>query len=383
MAVDFSREDFAGWLHQMQRQGRHQSDDEEIDRLFVDMVQANRPREIREALEAVNDAADLHGIEHVAPENNPNDDHLDYANTGESYNLTVGYDAREQRFILTSWGGWTEAALAQLHEEGIPANEGEAVCERCERVWPVDELEQDICERCRRAPTWPTWEPGDRPLIARLRSIGGPMIAVHYLAPDDYLSGLVYPRHTTEGIALAFSVEGLGGTFFASNSNAAVEPQSSPVIDSHFVSNVPFTNSWENLATAFSRKGMMDLYVTGIGRSRHDPDIGIEREQFSRLTVAMDAFLATGGTQQPYRAFLDPPPVLWACHEIDRVVWYEERGEATVDAYVGELSVWGTRSPDLEQLIEYGFIAWKNDGSVRSYLESIGVCRRERAERGN
>lgn len=276
-----------------------------------------RSDDIRGTLELISDLAGYHGVENVGPENTPRG--LMYVNTGETYDATVGYDEERNEFVLTSWGDWIEAVEAELAEE---------------------EEEEE------REPAT-LWSPHKKePLIAVLRSVEGPPIAVHLMDKDD--------------MSLAFSVPADDTMFYAQHDDS------------------PYRRTWASLIDAFKR-GQDDVYVTSI---RHPPqNFGIERSQFERLSVAMDAFMEAGLERQPVKYLLEAPPVLWTCGQVSHVVWYEERGVATVEAHVGDparinsLSIWSARSPELEALIEDGFLKWKRDDTVREYLKEIGVCR--------
>lgn len=310
------------------------------------MQEAEDYRDVRKVLEDIDDRSQSFGVEGVAPEGGgQRGPSLDYVNTGDTYDATIGYDTGTSSFIITSWGGWVENAEADLALENPPE---EAECAQCNRSFPIDALDDELCRECqRRNEPPPTWKPRpDQPLVAVLRSVEGAPIAVHMLNREALLG---------------FSAPVADGVFYAEHPGFA------------------FNRTWPSLVDAF-RRGQDDLYVTSI-RTMPQQMFSIERGQFERLTVAMDAFMETGDEYQPIKEMLQVPEVLWTCDQISHVRWHEERGDSVVEAFVGDymedgsILVWSARSPELEQLIEDGLIAWKNNDSVRDYLQDIGVCR--------
>lgn len=357
----------ADTLVRLLHDGERGSPDEENDASAVIalMNEARRfnHREIGAAMDAADELLEGHGIESLFVRDGQivNDAWdaafgIDYVNLGDTYLATVIYDYEAHEFYIGSWGDWVETTEAQLQREvalecagcGTEFNPDEGGAETTERGDATD-----LCASCvRDRDHLPMWEPQDnQPLIAMLRSIEGSPIAVHVV------------EHTGDDVILAFSAQETEDHFIAQRDDE------------------PFVRNWSGLVRAF-QQGQPDLYICGSGRERGGrsvrPDLGIEREGFQRLAVAMSVYL---DSERVDPGLLKTPPALWACNQIDHVQWYEERGEAAVEAYVGDpgqtnsLSVWSARSPELEQLIEDGFISWNRDDTVREYLQSIGVCR--------
>jgi hypothetical protein len=338
-----------------------------IQRLYNEMHDAIGMREIRAVLRRINDAANQHGVESVAPERNAGRRALVYINTGDTYDETIGFDEGADAFIITTWGGWLEEAEREINEEGEPARNDEDVCVGCGRIYLNEELDYDddgtgaTCRNCRK-PEIPIWHPGNvEPLVAILRALGGEPIAVHCIDRDP--------------LTLAFS-------FMQTADHLIAEREE-----------FPFKIEWATLLRLFVTEERAEWNVCGTGRYIHtqrvQPDLSIEREMFQRLYVAMDAFLGTGAERQPVAEFLKMPPVLWTCGQVNEIQWIEgERGEdGGVQAFVrqhhepgsqiefDDLVVWSAAGDELRELITDGFIAWNRDDTVRAYLKSIGVCR--------
>lgn len=295
---------------------------------------------------------------------------IEYVNLGDTYRATVIYSYERHEFYIGSWGGWVEATEAQFQREVAPE------CAECGNGFNPEEAgsettergdEYDLCGGCvRDRDHLPTWTPQKfQPLIAMLRSIEGPPIAVHVL------------EHTDNDVILAFS---------------ALETED------HFIAqrdDEPFVRHWSGLVGAF-RRGQNDLYICGSGGLRGDrnhrnsfhhvqPDLGIERESFQRLAVAVSEYL---DSERVDPGLLNTPPVLWTCDQVNEVQWIDdERGNGGgVQAFVrrhpvgstieaDDLVVWAAAGDELRELINDGFIRWNRDDTVREYLQSIGVCR--------
>lgn len=337
-------------------------------------------RRANDVLERANRLLQGHGVEALRSEGAHVDNyHYDiiaaYVNLGDTYATTLVYDTEQGEFLLTSYGdfleGW-EAVERRAEEEADPE---EDVCVTCGEQFPMEEMVLEVdptsgrheaqCRNCYRDPL-PTWDPRDEDavLIAVLRAVEGQLLAVHYLP------------HADQPYTLAFSIMQTADHLLA------------------YMPETPYSRTWPGLVDAFKRQN--DLYVAGTGRAGVDEGLtaGIERSQFQRLTVAMDAAMETGMERQPVREFLEPPPVLWTCVQIVGCVWDEERGDAAVECYVRpgdtegwsaqrvmpgadvrDLSVWSARTPEVEQLVEDGFIKWGDDESVRRYLKELRLCR--------
>lgn len=375
-AIEFTREEFA----EHARRNIGENDPEEREEVFSALQAAHGVRAINEALEAANDFLDGSGVEALFGRDgqvvtDPWDSvHLlEYVNVGDTYITTLLYDVQRRTFYLGDWGSFVEVWEAENRPE--PEEPEEDVCVQCGETFPMEEMIMTVdptsgrhealcreCEQKSRPP--PTWEPDSypRPLVAMLRSVEGAPIAVHYMerrASDP----------NSEDPLLAFSVPYFGGH----------PTWKEPYLYIARREGEPYTRTWPSVVDAFRRGD--DLYVASTDPYRLGENIGIERDQFQRLAVAMDSFLERGMEGQS-RMFLETPPVLWTCNQISHVEWHEERGEAWVHAYVGDyreagaLSVWSARSPEIESLIEDGFIRWKSDDSVRRYLQEIGLCRK-------
>lgn len=286
---------------------------------------------------------------------------------------TLIYDWVNDMFLVGSPNDFWERHVASIRRDRDPFPDAPDTdeCEQCGAVFPIDDG-NNLCENCR--PRLPIWHPNyDEPLVAMLRSIEGHPLAVHLIEPD-HNTARWNKIVDSQGPVLAFSI---------------------PQTEDHFIASLswgdrdePYSVPWATVLDAFINKKMIDLYVSGRGDSYHsNPNVAIEREMFQRLYVAMDAFMETGMTHQPTKEFLKIPPVLWTCDQINEIVWHEERGESVVEAFVAtydekgtiqtDLSVWSARTPELNELIDDGFIQWKNDRSVRDYLHRIGVCRQK------
>jgi Zn finger protein HypA/HybF involved in hydrogenase expression len=358
-AIEFTREEFA----EHARANIGEPDPEELEAVFSALQAAHGGRQVNEALEAANTFLDGSGVEALFGRDgqvvtDPWDSvHLlEYVNV-DTYITTLLYDVQRRTFYLGNWGDFVEAWEAEWEAERHPT---EDVCVQCGQQFPVEQLTYDddgqgaVCRECdQEHRTPPTWEPGKTErLIAMLRSVEGFPVAVHMIDYDE--------------LRLAFSVPmtAIYDDFKHQTDFIAQSTQA------------PYSLKWPSLVEAFRRQD--DLYVA----STNPPNmnVGIERDQFQRLAVAMDSFMEHGMERQA-KMFLETPPVLWRCEQISHVQWHEERGEAWVHAYVGDyreagaLSVWSARNPEVESLIEDGFISWKNDDSVRKYLQEIGLCR--------
>lgn len=322
--VEFSHSE---WNDFLLAQGVQHSDDPPP---LWDAMQSARGAEVGKTLERANRLVDGHGVEAIHAEGQPYGEIVaTYVNFGDPYVQTLLYDTEADTFYLTSYGDWLEGWEAEHPTE-------------------EEEEEEERVDSWRPGGYW-----GDPPMIATLRSVEGDEIAVHLWGAGD-------------NPVLAFSIAFRDGSF------------SSRQIVSRDRQNVePYTYRLTELIEHFRRSDAMSVAFT-------TRDVTLNREQFNRLQVALDGFFERGNVALP--AFLKPPPVLWTCEQVNHIVWYEERGEATVDAFVAEfdnrgrahheLSVWSAHSPDVEELIEGGFIKWGKDATVREYLGLIGVCRR-------
>jgi hypothetical protein len=287
-------------------------------------------------MEQANEALGGHGVEAIRGEEHHVDNyHFDiiatYVNFGDTYVTTLLYDTEAHTFYLTSYGDWLEA-WEQEHPREVEEEE---------------EPETD------QISTWGPARWDNPPLIAMLRSVEGDEVAVHFW--DDRPFGVAFSAVMGDG---SFSAQQI-----------VRRP-----------SDEPYIYEWVELVERFRKPNVDVVSVAFTTR-----DVTINRDQFSLLRVAMDSFLERGSRNQA-DVFLHAPPVLWTCNELV-ADWYEERGEAIVRVFTGQdvehvragnepLEVWSARSPEVEQLIEDGFIKWKRDDTVREYLQSIGVCRR-------
>lgn len=352
-----------------------------IQRLYEELHRAEGEREARAVLRRISDAANQFGVEYVAPELNAGGRALVYINTGDTYNETIGFDVRADAFILTTWGGWLEEAERQINEEGEPARADEDVCGTCGRIFNREELtyvgpDEATCRDCLRDEVV-TWKPrDDQPLITILRSVDGLAVAVHLYTWDQ----------DGQTPHLAFSVMQTEDHLIAMNPSPGRWRNRSPYNEW-----APPNRTWSSVFDAFTQKKMTDLYVAS--SDSKNLNVGIEREMFSRLSVAMDAFLETGGKFQPVKEFLKVPPVLWTCDQVNEIGWITSqpngRGDREgVQAFVrlhhepgeqieaDDLVVWEAGTEELNGLIEDGFIKFGDDRTVREYLQHIGVCRR-------
>lgn len=350
--VDFSMQEWTDFAANAIGRGSVQDDLKTVRRLYNQMEKVGAGRALNELLDRLNEFLDGSGVEALFERDGRivtdawDSRHLiEYINFGDTYVETLIYDVFRHAFYLGSYGGFIEAWEAE--------NPQTAQYVDCGQDFPLEELDEG--ERCRDCRTTPisTWRPerwGNPPLIAVLRSVEGNEVAVHFW--DDKPTGVAFSAVMGDGSFSARQIQGRR-------------------------SDEPYIYVWTDLVNAFRNKDSMSVaYV--------DRDVTIRREEFDKLLVAMDSFIEGGGVQlNP--DFLKPGPVLWTCDQINYIVWYEERGEAAVEAFVAEfdsrgrvqndISVWSAHSPEVEQLVEDGFIKWNDDASVRAYLRDQGVCR--------
>lgn len=69
----------------------------------------HRPSEVELLMAAANQVAGTYGVEAIFGSRVSWPD-LEYLNTGDTYTLTLAYDRIRERFVVTSWGDWIEAA---------------------------------------------------------------------------------------------------------------------------------------------------------------------------------------------------------------------------------------------------------------------------------
>jgi hypothetical protein len=65
-----------------------------------------RYSKIEQKLWAINQILECHGVEGINNHSGHTD--LAYCNTGETYDNTVCYDYRKDKFVITSYGDWVE-----------------------------------------------------------------------------------------------------------------------------------------------------------------------------------------------------------------------------------------------------------------------------------
>ena len=74
-------------------------------------LEAYNPHEpLTLALEAVNELMELYGVEYIASKDDTMHEvqGVEYINTGETYNLTMTYDYRDDLWRISSWGNYIE-----------------------------------------------------------------------------------------------------------------------------------------------------------------------------------------------------------------------------------------------------------------------------------
>jgi len=74
-------------------------------------LEAYNPHEpLTLALEAVNELMELYGVEYIASKADTMHEvqGVEYINTGETYNLTMTYDYRDDLWRISSWGNYIE-----------------------------------------------------------------------------------------------------------------------------------------------------------------------------------------------------------------------------------------------------------------------------------
>ncbi len=291
----------------------------------------------------------------------------EYVNVGDTYSPTIIYMSEEHAFRIGSWGD-----VAETWENQNPPVDRD-LCSDCGQEFAMDEMilrgdadnMMPVCRECdKKRGELPTWNPEskDAVLVAMLRAVEGDQLAVHYLPHGD---------HQYE---LAFS------SVMATPIPAFVALREGR----------PYSLEWPKVIEFFKRDDPQ-LYVAGYGKDIGGRSVSIEREMFARLRVAMDAFFEAGMERQPERTMLTVPPVLWTERDVVGCVWHEERGDATVECYVnpnperdedvppgsdlGDLSLWGAREAELEEMIENGMFRWKNDADVTQFLREQGILR--------
>lgn len=359
--VDFTMQEWSAFVSDARREDVPLKEVRRMYEAMQDMTNYGQVRHRRrhETLERLNTFLDGFGVAGLFERDGElvtdgTENHLiDYIDFGETYARTLIYDVDRHAFYLGDYGSFVEAWQAE-HPEEVP-------CELCGEMTADFDADTGLCPDCRdrehesdrererEEAKWASriWKPlEEEQLIAVLRSVEGAPVHVHAVHGDPQLLGFSVPSP-------------IDGYFFAE------EPDR------------PYVLTLAELRERFEYNH--DTIVTLVC----EQNITIEESQYQRLMVALDAFLEGAGVQTQ-KAFLTAPPVLWTCGELD-IRWHEERGEATIDATVTQRSdrgnqeydlwVWRATSPEVEQLIEDGFVKWKNDASVRKYLADHGYCR--------
>ncbi len=299
--VDFQRGEFGEIFAYSRRQGSAGPNlATEISDLYEQMIGAHRGREVEQLLTYANQLADTHGVEGIENPGRRGHAIAEYLNAGDTYALTLLYDVAEHAFILTSYGDWLEA-------------------------WERDHVEGG---------NDPIWRPDPATHIATLRAEEGTKVAVHYFQPfpddearlafsipfigkrDDfsdgdhvfvrakkskYGEGLSYPETNgfvqedgSAGGLDVFDVQTTKSTDPISVYGTSIEP--SPA----FSADSPGT-PWTWPFDIIGERGNFHL--------RHEQinPIHLDRDQWNRLRVALDAFYENGMKFQPVEKFLVAP----------------------------------------------------------------------------
>ena len=367
--VDFTREEFDEFC------AEHSLADN--DRLWDELhnVWSNGALEV--LMQRANKMMDGFGVEALRQEGAYVDQYhgdiiATYVDLGDTYAATLLLDSDTGSFHLTSYGGWLEVWEAEHPREDV--------CVQCGEQWPVDDLtytgngDGGVCTNCDSHPP-PVWSPTgpagpggkETPLIVMLRSMQGAPIAVHFWTDEGGANH--------DELELAFSVP-------------MAHTMGGPVREEFSARQMGDPYTW-TFSTLKARRSGPQVVTYLDGR-----ELLIEKSQWDRLLVALDAFEETRWRSQPQKDFLVAPPVLWTCDELE-IEWHG-RSALRADEFrviaIGTLGygkqdedgffehswkdvIWEAEGQVLNELIEDGFVRWGIDDSVREHLHAHGICR--------